>query len=35
MVFPDRIEGTVEGTMTDHGFTPTYATARTARWQPR
>jgi predicted metal-binding membrane protein len=30
MVFPDRIEGTVEGTMTDHGFTPTYATARTA-----
>ena len=30
MAFPDRIEGTVEDTMTDHGFTPTYASARTA-----
>jgi predicted metal-binding membrane protein len=30
MAFPDRIGRTVEGTMTDHGFTPTYASARTA-----
>jgi len=27
MAFPDRIGRTVEGTMTDHGFTPTYASA--------
>ena len=30
MAFPDRIRRTVEGTLTDHGFTPTYASARTA-----
>jgi predicted metal-binding membrane protein len=30
MAFPDRIRRTVEGTLTDYGFTLTYASARTA-----